>query len=111
MPPGLSKHDEAVLHRMRLNVAYTLYYCYKINQSSSPLCPQCGVREDLQHLICDCVRFTTQRVSLAVSLGRPLSAKLELRDVLGPWNASKRVARATKALLAYLKDTSLDQTL
>lgn len=111
MPPGISKHDEAVLHRMRLNVAYTRYFRFKINQSTTPLCPQCEVREDLVHLICDCARFSTERVSLAVSLGRPLSAGLELRDALGPWNSSKRAARATKALLAYLRDTSLDQTL
>lgn len=50
-------------------------------------------------------------MTLAVSLGRPLSVGLELRDVLGPWDSSKRAARATKALLAYLKDASLDQIL
>lgn len=111
MPEGLSKHDEAVLHRVRLNVAYTNYFRFKTKQAASPLCTLCDVREDLNHVLCECTRYRAARTSLLVSLGLPLSRGLTLSDVLGPWTNSKRASRATKALLSFLRSTGLDQTL
>lgn len=111
MPPGLSKRVEAILHRMRLNVAYTRNFLFKIKHDTSPLCPHWDVRETLQHLLCECARFSAQRVSLAVTLGLPLSVDMQLKDVLGPWACPKRALRATKALIEYLQHTGLDQSL
>lgn len=111
MPPGLSKREEAILHRLRLNVAYTGHYLYKIQQASSPLCSRCDSREDIHHVICVCPKYTVHRQKLILSLCRQLGAGLELRAVLGPWSGPSQAARAIKAILEFLRNTDLDSVL
>lgn len=111
MPPGLSQREEVILHRLRLNVAYTGHYLYKIQQASSPFCSTCDSREDIRHVICVCPKYTAQRQKLILSLCRQLGAGLELRAVLGPWSGLSQAARAIKALLKFLRSTELHRVL
>lgn len=111
LPPGLTKHDAAVIHRVRLNVAYTRQFRYKLQQTSSPLCEDCHCPEDIHHVICVCPRYDTPRLSLTVTLGKLPTSRLTLHDVLGPWSCAQMASHATKAFLCFLRSSGLVNTL
>ena len=111
MPRDLNRQEEACLHRIRLNVAYTNYFKNKIKLSDSPLCVPCNVSEDLKHVLCECRRYVSERRSLKAALHLQRNSCLELRHILGPWQSSACALRATKALLTFLRATRLAETL
>lgn len=112
VPPDLSKASEGVLHRLRLNVAYTRSFKFKIGWEDSPLCPTCAVRETTEHLLCICPRFSAARVTAASCLSRVRrGASLQLCHFLGPWDNNNDSYLGTKILLRFLRDSGLDKTL
>lgn len=107
-PRGLQKQTDGVLHRLRLNVAFTGSFLFKIGWADSQLCSVCSVREDIRHVFCYCPQHTTQRETAKRTLVRLLRRNsLELRHFLGPWQNHADAARGTKALLTFLSDTGL----
>lgn len=94
-------------------VAITFFncLCFKMKQAASPYCTLCGVREDLNPVLCERMRYRATRTSLLVSLGLLLSRGLTLNDVFGPLSSFKRGYRVTKALLSFLRSTEMEQTL
>uniref|UniRef100_A0A224Z061 Non-ltr rnase hi domain of reverse transcriptase n=1 Tax=Rhipicephalus zambeziensis TaxID=60191 RepID=A0A224Z061_9ACAR len=107
----LKRQEETCLHRIRLNVAYTNYFRHKIGLSDSPLCLRCDVPEDLNHVLCECRLYASERQSMKEALKLQQDSNLELKHILGPWQTSSTALRATKALLTFLRATSLNETL
>ncbi|KAF8583934.1 hypothetical protein K439DRAFT_1271679, partial [Ramaria rubella] len=71
-------------------------FLHKIKMVDSPLCPLCGVCEDVEHFLLRCKRFVHVHHTLRLSLdpGTPFS----LRSLLG--DPSKK-----KAVLIYVHTT------
>lgn len=111
IPHNLNRWHRNCLHRIRLNVSYTNYFLHKIGIASRPLCSTCDVCENFEHLVTSCQRFTAHRRTLRNNLSLPKETTLRLEHVLGPWCDGSSAARATKALLTFLKDTGLINTL
>lgn len=111
MPCGLGKRDEAVVHRIRLNVAFTSHYLHKTRRVASPHCQVCSVREDIEHVLCVCPRYDTPRLTWKTTLGLRADAPLKLCDAIGPWHSTAAATRSTRALVSFLRDSGLNETL
>lgn len=111
MPDGLVKREEAIIRRIRLNVAATNDYLYKKRRVTSPLCNDSGVREDIEHVLCVCPRHDTSRFTMKVTLKLRADERLKLSDVIGPWHSAAASTRATRALVSFIHDCGLDKIL
>uniref|UniRef100_L7LZN4 ribonuclease H n=1 Tax=Rhipicephalus pulchellus TaxID=72859 RepID=L7LZN4_RHIPC len=111
VPSGLPRSETTVLCRMWLGVSFTNAFACRIGWADSAACEHCGTDETIQHVLCECPQYSSQRQSLAAVLARlddqPLSEKsiLECRKD----QASRR--KATKALLKFLRATRLVERL
>ncbi|KAJ3665656.1 hypothetical protein Zmor_001143 [Zophobas morio] len=63
-PPD--RRDQVVLTRLRLGHT-RLTHGYLLNRTSPATCQQCGCRQTVQHLICDCPHWQTQRNHFQIS--------------------------------------------
>ncbi|KAJ3666828.1 hypothetical protein Zmor_002258 [Zophobas morio] len=64
LPPD--RRDQVVLTRLRLGHT-RLTHGYLLNRTSPATCQQCGCRQTVQHLICDCPHWQTQRNHFQIS--------------------------------------------
>lgn len=106
----LTRAEETLLHRLRLNVAYTPSYLHKIGRRGSATCTSCDAIADVAHLLLTCPTFSTPRAALARRLQALGRHPLSLATLLGPVPRPGQ-RDVTKALLQYLKDTELATTL
>lgn len=68
MPTGLAHRHTTVLHRLRLDVAYTRLNFHRCVFTDSPLCATCNTTEDVEHHLCYCPIYDKERASLGASL-------------------------------------------
>lgn len=54
MSHGLLKHDVGVLRHVRANVADASHLRFKMKQAASSIFTLYNVREDVNHVICEC---------------------------------------------------------
>ncbi|XP_064469979.1 uncharacterized protein LOC135384718 [Ornithodoros turicata] len=102
----LSRQEESILHRLRLDVALTPLLLSKMDRRTSPMCPSCAAVADIRHLLLHCKRYAGPRAALASNLASLGHRELSLATLLGPVRHSRQWA-VTRALLRYLKDTGL----
>ncbi|XP_064469927.1 uncharacterized protein LOC135384665 [Ornithodoros turicata] len=103
-PQQLVRAEEALLHRLRLNVAYTPQYLCRVGKRRSASCA-CGAVAVVGHLLLTCSEYPAARAVLADRLQRLGHGLLSLA-VLLEW----QLAAVTRALLQYLQDTQLRVT-
>ena len=111
VPKGLTRRRQAVLHRIRLKVAYTNHYLHRIGIIDSPNCSNCNTTEDIGHIMLECPDHDTERTHLRTEIKLPLGEDLTLGKILGPWKNEASATLATKALLGFLSTTGLDKRL
>lgn len=111
VPPGLKRRHEAVLHRIRLKVAYTNRYLHLIGKLQSPNCTQCGTFEDIKHILLQCTSYHDQRKQFLEDIRQPPGSSLTMQIFLGPWDSEACALNTTKALLRFLSATGLDKRL
>lgn len=107
VPRGLTRRRQAVLHRIRLNVAYTNKYLFIIGRLNSPDCANCNTSEDLVHIMLDCPDYETERTQLRKYIKLSPQEDLTLDKILGPWRNEATATLATKSLLRFLTATGL----
>ncbi|XP_064470017.1 uncharacterized protein LOC135384760 [Ornithodoros turicata] len=108
----LTRAEETLLHRLRLNVAYTPSLLHKMGRRGNANCDACGAIADVAQLLLTCPTFSAPRAALARCLqgdasdGHPLSLATLLGPVPRPGQRD-----VTKALFEYLKATEMMTTL
>ncbi|XP_040067805.2 uncharacterized protein LOC115318152 [Ixodes scapularis] len=103
----LSRLIETLIHRLRLNVAYTGKFLYRIRQVETPSC-RCGHPvEDVEHIVMDCPRYDQWRTRLRVGLSILDNRSFSLAKVLGPWPDLKSQKRASALLRDFFTDTKI----
>ncbi|XP_042148312.1 uncharacterized protein LOC121837049 [Ixodes scapularis] len=110
-PRGLPRAAETVLHRLRLNVAYTNSYLYKIGRAESSDCASCGVTHNIEHVLCECKDYSRERELMKTDLRLQNEQDVSIRTLLGPWISAAEGYKATKALLKFLAATRLQKKL
>ncbi|XP_064472410.1 uncharacterized protein LOC135386430 [Ornithodoros turicata] len=106
----LVRAEETLLHRLRLNVAYTPQYLCRVGKRRSASCATCGAVADVEHLLLTCSEYSAARAVLANRLQRLGHGSLSVAVLLGPV-ARQQQGAVTRALLQYLQDTQLSVTL
>lgn len=92
MPRKLNRRDRNWMHRIRLDVAFAKFYIHEICASSSPLCPTCGVRENLKHFVCRFQIFINPRKALLSNLRLCQDCPVHPE----PWSGAASAARGQK---------------
>ncbi|KAM7292767.1 uncharacterized protein ISCGN_025905 [Ixodes scapularis] len=110
-PSGLPRRSQAVLHRLRLGVAFTRHFLHRIKRRDSPNCPVCDVQETVNHLICECAIYAVEKEDLHRTIQRLDDRPFSCDKVLGSWQSTEHSMEATKALVRFLEDTRLMQFL
>ncbi|XP_042144181.1 uncharacterized protein LOC121834543 [Ixodes scapularis] len=103
----LSRPIETLIHRLRLNVAYTGRFLCRIQQVETPSCTCGHPVEDVEHIIMDCPRYDQWRTRLRVGLSILDSRSFSLAKVLGPWPDLKSQKRASTLLRDFFTDTKI----
>ncbi len=111
LPSSFPRADAALIHRMRLNVAFTGRLRYMIGEADSPNCSHCGHLESLEHILLYCPHYQTFRTRLTVSLRQLDPRPLTISALLGPWENPSHQRTALRALLAFLHSTGLYSSL
>uniref|UniRef100_L7LSY4 ribonuclease H n=1 Tax=Rhipicephalus pulchellus TaxID=72859 RepID=L7LSY4_RHIPC len=110
-PAGLHRREASLLCRLWLGVAFTKAYTTLIGVTDSSVCEVCGTEEDIDHLLCRCPRFASERRTLSAVMrrldDRPLSVQMLLEHRPHRSSANK----AVKALLCFLRTTGLCERL
>ncbi|XP_064479320.1 uncharacterized protein LOC135392542 [Ornithodoros turicata] len=101
----LSRKEESALHRLRLNVARTPSFLFKIKQRPSSACPSCSTDADTHHLLLTCPRYAASRTALTHRLSALGHRDLSLATLLGPVGQKQRAV--TRALICFLGDSGL----
>lgn len=111
IPFRLRRDQETLLHRLRLGVAYTRRYLFKIGQERNPNCSVCHTSETIHHILCVCPQYATERQSLKCVVDRLDSRPFSEEKLLGAWEHADQAQRSLKCLLRFLSDTGLDARL
>ncbi|XP_029825787.4 uncharacterized protein LOC115311305, partial [Ixodes scapularis] len=85
IPRGLPRKLETVLHRLRLNVAYTKYYLHKIGKAESSDCSSCRTTHNIEHVLCACGDYSIERTALKTRLKLKEEDQVDLKLLFGPW--------------------------
>ncbi|XP_040078107.1 uncharacterized protein LOC120849892 [Ixodes scapularis] len=101
----LSRPIETLIHRLRLNVAYTGRFLCRIQQVPSCTCGH--PVEDVELIIMDSPRYDQWRTRLRVGLSILESRSFSLAKVLGPWPDLKSQKRASTLLRDFFTDTKI----
>ncbi|WP_410469850.1 ribonuclease H family protein [Bradyrhizobium sp. 33ap4] len=111
LPRSLSRADAALIHRMRLNVAFTGRLRHILRQVDDPFCSHCGHLEDLEHILVHCPHYQTFRATLSVSLSQLDPRPFSMSKLIGPWTNAADQRTALKSLLAFLHRAGLYSSL
>ncbi|XP_042148626.1 uncharacterized protein LOC121837166 [Ixodes scapularis] len=109
LPPhtGMKTKYDALIHRLRLEVAFTNSFLFRIKRRDSPRC-DCGEPyQDVQHILLDCERFQHERRRMEIRLQILDDRPLSLTKLLGPWPTRKKQDRAMNIIHDFLKDTRI----
>lgn len=94
LPERLPRQLETLLHRLRLNVAFTNTYRYRLGLTSNPYCDNCGSPETVEHILLECPTYGKERNNLAQKIECLNHSSLTLKALLGPWPPTERFQSA-----------------
>ena len=100
---GKCRREEVVMERLRLGHTGLRATLFIMAKSESNMCEECGVPENVEHVILQCRKYRNERTVLfdrLYVLERPCS----LEGILG--DSNKRI-ECTRALFTFLKDSEL----
>ena len=100
---GKCRKEEVVMARLRLGHTGLRSTLFIMAKSESPMCEECGILEDVDHIIFWCRKYSNERTVLLdrlYELERPFS----IEGVLGYCDKRRECARA---LFIFLKDTGV----
>lgn len=98
----LPRQVETLFHRLRLGVAYTNHFLFRIARARSTSCTCGEPDEDIPHVLLNCPLYNQQRQELYAkfsALGN--RAHMSLRTFLGPWPDAGLQKRAVLALKKF----------
>lgn len=104
LPERLPRRLETLLHRLRLNVALTHTYRYRLGLTSNPYCDNCGSPETVEHILLECPTYYQARNNLAQKIECLNHSSLTLKALLGPWPSPSSQRKVLTALFEYLND-------
>uniref|UniRef100_A0A6M2CZP6 ribonuclease H n=1 Tax=Rhipicephalus microplus TaxID=6941 RepID=A0A6M2CZP6_RHIMP len=70
LPSQLSRSDATLLCRLWLGVAFTKVYSFRIGMADTSTCDYCGAEETIEHVLCSCACYDTQRCQLRMVLNQ-----------------------------------------
>lgn len=111
VPRSLPRAFTSLMHRLRLSVAFTPHFKFKIGATDSDLCSRCGVAADIVHVVTDCALYERQRDVLRGQLSQISKRPFCPATVLGPWQDPVLHRRFLVLFMAFLASTGLLQTL
>lgn len=107
---SLPRRLDALFNRLRLEVAHTRIFLYRVRRSSSPDC-DCGETvEDVDHLLIHFPRLVTQRTQLDRHIRCLDSHPLTVQKILGHWPTNVLQKRALVAVSEFLRDNGIVNT-
>lgn len=107
IPSDIPRKFETMLHRLRLNVAFTREFRYKINEIEDPKC-SCGQDvETIEHLFFNCPRFDRNRSQLKVRFDILDKRPFTINKLLGPWPNQIMQKQALQAIKMFLEDSDI----
>lgn len=106
-PSTVSRNFEAVIHRPRLDEAYTTKFGKRIEVVSTPACRSCDCEETFSHVLFDWPRYNFERRIINWALFGLDSRPLTTQKSLGSSNFSVDTAGATRDLMTFLTQTDL----
>lgn len=80
---SVSRLNEILLHKLRLNVAYAGRSLHKIGLRNSPLCPERKTIDNIQNIWCHCYPCARECGTLLTPVTNRTSVILIVADVLG----------------------------
>ncbi|XP_049511203.1 uncharacterized protein LOC125939804, partial [Dermacentor silvarum] len=83
LPLRMRRGQETLIHRLRLGVAYTRKYLHKIGRERDPACSVCHTPETIEHILCVCPQYATERRTLKRSVDCLNSRPFSEAKVLG----------------------------
>lgn len=104
LPEQIPRRLETLYHRLRLNVALTNAYRYRLGQTANPCCDNCGLPETVEHILLECPAYSQARNQLAQKIECLNHGFLSLAALLGPWPSPSSQRKALAALFDYLHD-------
>lgn len=113
-PPTIPKNkfprpQQSLLHRLRVNCANTYSRLHLMRQASSPNCPACDEREDLDHIFWTCPQNANSRNVLKKSIAN--GSNQDTRSLLFPAGPQALRVQTFKAILLFLQETGLSTRL
>lgn len=103
----LGRSVDTLLHRLRLDVAYTKKFLYRI-QFADDTCCACGDQtEDVHHVLLECPLYATERKKLSDKLSLLSRTPLSLPKLLGPWDNVRSQTKAFLALREFFQATKM----
>lgn len=103
----LSRNVETLLHRLRLGVAYTKSFLYRIHCATSPSCACGAPEEDVSHVMLDCPLYSRQRRELLHKLPLENRRVVCLESLLGPWPDAGLQNKVVRALNVFFTSTGI----
>ncbi|XP_064470041.1 uncharacterized protein LOC135384786 [Ornithodoros turicata] len=102
VPPSFTRQMTTVLHRLRLNAPYSAHVLFK-GKRDSPNRSECGVVEDVEHILLRCPKYVDVRRALETNLSLVDSRAFDIAKLLGPPSSDK----ALRVLQDFLHTTGL----
>lgn len=107
IPLKVSWSVETVIHRLRLGIAYTKAFLYRIRKAGSPTC-SCGeAQEYAEHILLHCKNHDIPRKNLFQKLNSLDKRPPSIAKILGPWPKGKLQATAARAVVHFLEKSEI----
>lgn len=105
LPRNMLCADAALIHRTRLNVAFTGQLQCLLRQVDPTNCHHSGQLADLEHIFLHCPYYQRFRTTLTTSLNQLDSQTLRMSTLIGPWTNPTHQCTALKTALDFLRFT------
>lgn len=107
IPSGLSRIETTALCRLWLGVSFTNAFACRIGMADSAACDSCDSEETIEHILCHCPRYSSQRQSLVTTLARLDDRPLSEQTILECRLMRSSHQKAMRALLRFLRTSDL----